>query len=597
MAMLRKPIDPRRRGTRVTATWVAIVVLAPVIAGAAWIGVRAAMAHSHLRAAQVAAADVRSLLADPDSARSVLTDVAHHTAAARALTSDPIWHTAVGVPWLGAQLNAVGVLTRALDEAVDGALAPLAASVSGLDFAAVRPRGGGIEAAPLATIGSEARHAAGRLDTALSSVSQIDRGALVDPLRTAVDEVADLLAVARSGAHVLADAGVRLPAILGADGPRDYLLLFQNNAEWRSLGGVPGAMALVRVDDGNVALVTQESTSDYPRYREPVLTLGSEVEGIFGAKPGRWIQNITQVPDFTVTAALAQEMWARQHDGHRVDGVIAFDPVALSYLLGATGPITTSAGERLTSSTVVDVLLRDSYLRFAEPADQDAFFARAAAAVFATVTGDDLDTAELLPALVRGAEERRLLLWSADADEQALLDRTMLAGRLPQSDAETARFGVYLNDGTGSKMDFYQSAVSAVRWLSCERAPAGGATGIAEVSVTIENNAPADAASLPRYITSGGKYGIDPGTVRTVAYVYLPPDFDLVAASVTGDVGFGGGVHDGHRVVSVSVDVVPGAAATVTLSVRPRETSAPTLAVVSTPTIDGHPAEEAPCQS
>ncbi|MCR2784784.1 MULTISPECIES: DUF4012 domain-containing protein [unclassified Microbacterium] len=577
--------------------WVAFGVLVVFLAGAAWIGIRAALAYGHVRAAQAAVTDARSLLDDPASAVSVLSDISHHTAAARVLTSDPVWHVAARLPWLGAQLHAVGALTAALDESVSGALTPLAASVSQLDFADLGPRGGRIDAAPLAGIGPDAHRAAVRLDTALATVSQIDRRALVAPLRDALDEVAQLLTVAQGGADALARAGVLLPGMLGAEGPREYLLLFQNNAEWRSLGGVPGAMALVRVDDGRIELVAQESSPDYPRYREPVMPLGPEIEAVYGANPGRWIQNITQVPDFTIAAALAQEMWAEEHDGLRVDGVVSFDPVALSYLLSATGPITTATGDRLTATTVVDVLLRDSYLRFERPADQDAFFAAAGAAVFTAVTEGDLDPSRLLTALGRAAEERRLLVWSADAAEQAVLDETVLAGRLPRSDAETARFGVYLNDGTGSKMDYYQSAASSVHWRSCELAQTGGATGVAEISVTIKNNAPADAASLPRYITSGGKYGLDPGTVRTVAYLYLPPGFDLVDASVTGDVGFGGGVHDGHRVVSVSVDVVPGATATVTLAAHTRETSAPTLAVVSTPTIDPPPAEEAICQA
>ena len=32
-------------------------------------------------------------------------------------------------------------------------------------------------------------------------------------------------------------------------------------------------------------------------------------------------------------------MWAREHGGEQIDVVIALDPVALSYLLTATGPV------------------------------------------------------------------------------------------------------------------------------------------------------------------------------------------------------------------------------------------------------------------
>lgn len=597
MGLRHVGVGPRVRSKGMTGAWVVIVVLAAaVIAGAAWIGIRAALAHGHLRAVQATAQDMRSLLDDPTAMASTLAEAADHTVAARALTSDPIWRAAEGIPWLGAQLGAVGVLTGAVDDAVGDALTPLALSVSQLDLTALRPQSGRIDPAPLAALGADAGRAAERLQAALATVSQIDRGALVGPVRDAVDQVADLLATAHGGADAFARAGDLLPSMLGAEGPRDYLLLFQNNAEWRSLGGIPGAMALVHVEDGRVELVRQESTADYRRYRESVLDLGPEVRGIYGENPGRWIQNITQVPDFAVSASLAQEMWAREHGGQRIDGVISFDPVALSYLLKATGPITTPTGDRLTASDVVKTLLRDSYLRFDRPVDQDAFFAGAAEAVFSTVTEGRLDTTRLVSALGRAADERRLLVWSAHPADQAIIEGTALAGRLPDSDDRTARFGVYLNDGTGSKMDFYQAASSTVRWVSCESGR-DGVTGVAEVSVTIENNAPADAADLPRYVTSGGKYGLEPGTVRTVAYIYLPPGFDLVDASVTGDVGFGGGVHDGRRVVSVSVDVEPGASATLTLAARPSEPSAPRLALVSTPTIGGASGEEATCRT
>ena len=37
-------------------------------------------------------------------------------------------------------------------------------------------------------------------------------------------------------------------------------------------------------------------------------------------------------PDFPSTAKLARKMWTSQYGG-KVDGVISFDPVALSYLM------------------------------------------------------------------------------------------------------------------------------------------------------------------------------------------------------------------------------------------------------------------------
>ena len=51
--------------------------------------------------------------------------------------------------------------------------------------------------------------------------------------------------------------------MLGADGTRSYLVVFQNSAEWRSLGGVVGAVAQIDADDGRLALGAQASSTDF----------------------------------------------------------------------------------------------------------------------------------------------------------------------------------------------------------------------------------------------------------------------------------------------------------------------------------------------
>src|SRR3546814_10092601 len=103
-----------------------------------------------------------------------------------------------------------------------------------------------------------------------------------------------------------------MPAMLGANGPRDYLVLFQNNAEWRSLGGIAGAMAVVHAEDGGISLSAQGSTRDFQRYPEPVVPLPPEVQELFGARPGQYVQTVTQLPDFPVDASLAGVLWRRE---------------------------------------------------------------------------------------------------------------------------------------------------------------------------------------------------------------------------------------------------------------------------------------------
>ena len=68
-----------------------------------------------------------------------------------------------------------------------------------------------------------------------------------------------LAATARGGATV-----TRLvPPMLGQDGPRQYLLVVQNNAEIRSTGGLPGSLQILRADNGKLTLAEQRSVDDF----------------------------------------------------------------------------------------------------------------------------------------------------------------------------------------------------------------------------------------------------------------------------------------------------------------------------------------------
>ena len=209
-----------------------------------------------------------------------------------------------------------------------------------------------------------------------------------------------------------------------------------------------------------------------------MLPLDPEVTAIYGQKPAQFLHNVTQVPDFSVSGPLAREMWASKH-GLQVDGVLSIDPVALSYLLAATGPVKLPSGDTMTADNAVSLLLNDVYLRYPDPAAQNQFFAEATDAVFSALVSGDVNAGKLLAGLAQAGDENRLFLWSAHAEDQEVLEDTTLVGGLPVTDSETTTFGVFLNDGTGSKMDFYQAVDTQVAWQSCAIDGRGEASGVA----------------------------------------------------------------------------------------------------------------------
>jgi hypothetical protein len=555
---------PARTAGRVLV-WVLLGVVVIAAAAALWLGVRGYLASSHLRDAQATAGRIAEDVTDPAAAAARIPDLSADTAAARELTSDPVWVAAEGLPWLGDQLSAVGAVIAAVDDVAGSALEPLVEVASGFSVDALRPVDGRFELSGLTEMHGAAATSADQIAQAAAALEEIDRSALLPPLTSTIDDVAAQLDTVRLAADAISRTTALMPAMLGQDGPRNYLVVFQNNAEWRSLGGIVGAMAMIHTEDGAISLAAQGSSSDFTKYADPVLDIGPELTAIMGAKPAQFIQNATQVPSFPLAAEISQEMWLRE-TGVRVDGVLSLDPVALSYLLEATGPITLPTGDVLTSENATQLLLNEVYQRYERPAEQDAFFEAAAASVFGALAGGDSEPGALVTALAQAGEEHRLLIWNADPAQQAVLDGTTLQGQLPVTDATQTAFGVYVNDGTGSKMDYYMGLDTGVQWCTdTEGAPD------AALTVTLRDEAPADAANLPSYITGGGSFGVAPGITETQTYIYLPEGAEVVFSSSSGGSGAPGFVTataDGRTVLVWTTKLAPGEQATASVRVR-----------------------------
>lgn len=551
-----------RQAGRVFAWFLAALGLV-VIACALWVGIRGFFAYQHLERAREGIARATADISQPAAASADIRTVRDEARSATELTSDPIWKAAETLPWLGPQLAAVGTVSSVTASIADTVLEPLSESAAGISVDSLRLVDGAIDLSAFTALQQPAAVAAAGLEEAVVQLSAIDRVPLVRPVREGIEDATTQVSSAADDTGALDRTTALLPGMLGGSGPRTWLMLFQNPAELRSLGGMPGATAIIAAEGGHVELVGQ-GTAGIPRFEDPVLPLDPEIQAIFGERPAVWFSGTTILPDFATAAPLAREMWKRAH-GTIADGVIALDPIALSYMLEATGPIVLPTGQTLTSENAVSFLLNQVYLDYPDPDVQNAVFASAAAAVFDALAAGRADPIQLVSALAKAGDERRLLLWSSDPAEQALLAETTLSGPLPTTDAETAAFGVYLNDGTGSKLGYYLDVEPTLTWPDC--AAADGASRRVTLTITMRNNAPLDAAtSLPDDI-AGGEYGVPAGILRVVGYVYLPVGSSLVSADATLAPGFGGGTQGGYRVLSFPADVAPGETSTVTVTV------------------------------
>ena len=266
-------------------------------------------------------------------------------------------------------------------------------------------------------------------DAADDRLSARDSSGFVGPLRTKYDDLAGRVAEA-AGLLGTADRALQvLPTMLGADGPKSYLLVFQNNAEVRATGGLPGAISVVTADDGRLTMGEQTTAVKLGEADEPVLPLTPAEQEIYGPQLGTYFLDANFTPSFPRAADLMAARWA-QRKGQQVDGVLAVDTVAVSYVLGATGPVTVGPAQ-LTSSNAVESLLHQIYLLIDDTDEQDELFKETARDASSTSSSRARPTRRACcPRSAAVRDEDRLLVHSFDPTVQAVLDGGEVAGEL-----------------------------------------------------------------------------------------------------------------------------------------------------------------------
>lgn len=481
--------------------WIGLGVVAVVLVGAlGWLGYEASQAQKAIASATDEAKDLQSQITsgDTDLARNTLRALQESTTTARTRTDGPLWGAVAKVPFVGSSISAVQTAAGSLDDIAQRGLPPVVETSTSLDSNLFRPDDGQFPLEEFAGLAKPVSTAANVLTENRERIDAIDGGSLIGPVKGPVDELKEKVGTAQRAAAAAAK-GLRLaPPMLGIEGKRTYLLMFQNNAESRSLGGIPGALALVTAENGELEFDQQFTIGDLEDFDDPVVKVTDNEQRTYGTTIAEDIRDTTLTPDFPRVAKIARAMVEESFDV-KVDGVLSIDPVALSYVLDGTGPIEVGDDTTLTTDNAVEILLNTVYARYEDPQVQDAFFADAAQKMFKAALSGRGDSRKTLEGLTKAVDERRIMLWSAQKDEEADLAGTRLAGGLP-AESSTPHVGVYVNDTTSSKMQYYLDWSTTVESTRCTD---GGAQTLV-ATTTVESTAPADASDLPDYITGNG---------------------------------------------------------------------------------------------
>ncbi len=127
------------------------------------------------------------------------------------------------------------------------------------------------------------------------------------------------------------------PELLGFNGKRKYLILFQNNMELRPGGGFIGSFATVDIQNGKTGKLEIHDVYDADGKLSAHIEPPFALRRYLGA-PHLFLRDSNFDVDFTVNAGKAQN-FLELETGEKVDGVIAIDTDFVKNLIAIFGPL------------------------------------------------------------------------------------------------------------------------------------------------------------------------------------------------------------------------------------------------------------------
>jgi hypothetical protein len=508
---------------------------------------------------------------DFSSARETSADIGKHTKQAHNDTSGTLFGIASAVPFLGRPLGDERTIAQASQEISDRVVPALIDASRILDSGTLRRADGSVNLAPIIDVAPSLRLANTQMQDALAKIEHLPSSSWLpaaDKARSAAVSGLTPLANTIDSVSVVADT---VPSLFGAYGTQSYIVTFENEAELRGTGGLPGAFAIMTAKHGKLSFTRFEPDSTLVGVKSG-LNLGTDFNETYDAADVTGDYRDANVsPNFPYAARIWIAEW-KAKTGQSLTGAVTIDPTALSYLLGVTGPAQLADGTEVTSSNVEQLTQQTVYAKFgnSQNLQRKLYLLDIARAVSTKLLATSGSMTSLGRAAGQAASESRILVWSSDATIESELAATPISGVLPVT---TKTFGaVALNNGGANKLDYYLH--SSINWVGT----GCGSTRKVTVTIKLTNDAP---QHLPAYVlgfTGQPGFPQHPGdNVELVAF-YGTAGGSLSSIFVNGtQTGVSSGIDAGHPVYTVSVPIARGTTSTVIMHLVEPGRGAPQL--------------------
>lgn len=431
-------------------------------------------------------------------------------------TSSPLWAAATIIPVVGSDIQTVRIVSDSAQSLVEDVLMPAMDTIPADGLKSLMSENGAINVSLIDDLLTTVSDAAPVISENAAKLDETPEPT-IDQLKKPIEQVKSLMSTLAPIADSATELKDTLPAMLGAEGKRNYLIIACTSAEMRSSVGFAGSYGLMTVDNGKISLGDFFGFDQNPRLANSAPSATEEDIRLFRWESSVDSRDVTQIIDFQRVGEIESEIW--EANGHgRVDGVIALDTVVLQRMLGLTGTtVNTPGGDSLNKDNASDFLLNGVYKKYPNGKDQDAVFALVADTAAKSVFGNigKVNIVKLASVLKTSVEQGRISIYMANDSEEAMLEDFGLAGTV-SSDTKVPETGVYMSACYGGKMFYYLA--SDIDVSAGVKNADGSVTYDMKVTFTDQLDS-AELATLTDYITNGAGFN---GNLHFFVYLLAP---------------------------------------------------------------------------
>jgi hypothetical protein len=352
-----------------------------------------------------------------------------------------------------------------------------------------------------------------RLSTANQRLERDSRLGLVGPLRTEIMRALAVAGPARDSAHVGAETAKLLSGLLGASGPKTYLVILANPSELRPAGGFAGEVGTATFDHGKLTkLDLRDSYAFSALFRDKFPPQGQLGTYLSFNNNQVDIGDAAWDPDFPTSALLLERMFTSA-TGQQLDGTISVDPYLIASLLKVTGPVDVPGYGTFDSDTFFLRINVIANVDIGPSGGKKALPVIASAIIAKVLAQPSSQWAQLATSLQVGANQRHLQIYVHDPAQEANLHVLGVDGSLQNLPLTEDYLMVVEANVAGTKADYYIKRSMSVK---VEIYPSG--LNRHEVDIHYEYPPSLDAVDtkLNTYPTN------PPGLYRDYVRFYLP---------------------------------------------------------------------------